>query len=52
MTDPRVEKLARLLVDYSVELKKGQTVSINGPVVAAPLLVACYRAALRAGAFI
>jgi len=49
--DPRIEKLATLLVNYSVELKKGQTVLINGHACAEPLLQAIYRQALRAGAF-
>ena len=51
MVDPRVSKLARLLVEYSIALKKGQTVLINGNAVAAPLIRECYRQALRAGAF-
>jgi len=49
--DPRVEKLAKLLVQYSVELKKGQTVLIAGDACAGPLLREIYRQALRAGAF-
>jgi aminopeptidase len=52
MTDPRVAKLADLLVRYSVALKKGQTVVINGSAAAEPLIRECYRAALRAGAFV
>jgi aminopeptidase len=51
MKDPRVEKLANLLVDYSVKLKPRDIVAINGEIVAAPLIAACYRAALRRGAF-
>ena len=51
MTDPRVVKLAHLLVDYSVALKKGQTLTIRGHAVAAPLIQEVYRAALRKGAF-
>ncbi|MFB3893338.1 MAG: aminopeptidase [Phycisphaerae bacterium] len=50
MIDPRVEKLAKLLVHYSLGLEKGQFVSIRAHAVAAPLVQACYRAALRAGA--
>ena len=49
--DPRVEKLAKLLVQYSVELKKGQTVLIAGQVCAEPLLREIYRQALRVGAY-
>ena len=52
MKDPRVEKLANLIVDYSVKLKPREIVAINGDAVAAPLIQACYRAALRRGAFV
>ena len=51
MTDPRVEKLARVVVDYSLGLKKGEAVSIAGAPAAAPLLLALYGRALEAGAF-
>ncbi len=51
MKDPRVERLAELVVDYSLELREGQVVRIDGFDVAAPLAVSLYRAALRAGAF-
>ncbi len=50
MQDPRLEKLANVLVNYSVELKKGDIVSIQGAPVAEPLITAVYRAALEAGA--
>jgi len=50
MTDPRVTKLAELLVDYSLELRAGQLVRIDGGTVAAPLVTEVYRQALRAGA--
>jgi aminopeptidase len=50
MTDPRVAKLADLLVDYSLELKPGQLVRIDAATVAAPLVRELYRAALHAGA--
>jgi aminopeptidase len=52
MKDPRVEKLAHLLVDYSLKLKPRDLVTINGDAIAAPLIRACYRAALRRGAFV
>ncbi len=51
MSDPRIVKLAKLLVNYSLGLKKGQTVFINGNAVAAPLIRECYRQAIRAGAY-
>ena len=50
MTDPRYAKLARVLVDYSVEAKKGDLVEIGGAPIAEPLIVEVYRAALQAGA--
>jgi aminopeptidase len=50
MADPRVAKLADLLVNYSLELKPGQLVRIDGGTVAAPLTTELYRAALQAGA--
>jgi aminopeptidase len=50
MTDQRVERLAELVVDYSLELGEGQVVRIDGLDVGQPLALAVYRAALRAGA--
>jgi len=52
MKDPRLEKLARLLTEYSVALKPREVVSIQGDSCAAPLIRECYRAALRRGAFV
>jgi aminopeptidase len=50
MSDPRVAKLADLLVNYSLELQPGQQVRIDAGTVAAPLVRELYRHALRAGA--
>src|SRR5258705_267066 len=50
MTDPRVAKLADLLVNYSLELKPGEIVRLDGGTVAAPFVRELYRAALKAGA--
>jgi aminopeptidase len=50
MSDPRVAKLADLLVNYSLELGPGQIVRIDGATVAAPLATEIYRHALEAGA--
>jgi len=50
MSDPRVARLADLLVNYSLELQPGQQVRIDGSTVAAPLVTEVYRYALRAGA--
>jgi aminopeptidase len=50
MSDPRVTKLAELLVNYSLELRPGQIVRIDGATVATPLATEVYRYALAAGA--
>ena len=50
MSDPRVAKLADLLVNYSLQLQPGQLLRIDAGTVAAPLVTEAYRAALRAGA--
>src|SRR6185312_12469243 len=50
MTDPRVAKLADLLVNYSLELQPGQIVRLDGGTVAAPFVQELYRSALRVGA--
>ena len=50
MRDPRVDRLADLIVNYSLKLTEGQVVRIDGFDVAAPLALALYRSALAAGA--
>jgi aminopeptidase len=50
MRDVRCDRLADLIVRYSLKLEPGQTVSIEGLADAKPLLLALYRAALAAGA--
>jgi aminopeptidase len=52
MKDPRIEKLARLLCRYSLKLKPRDVVAITSDAIAAPLIRACYREALRCGAFV
>src|SRR6202022_1124542 len=49
MRDPRLQKLAGVLVNYSVGVKKGQIVRISGPPVSQPLIVALYEKVLEAG---
>lgn len=49
MRDPRLEKLADVLVNYSVGVKKGQLCRISGPPVSQPLVVEIYRKVLQAG---
>jgi aminopeptidase len=48
--DPRVERLARLVVDYSLGLKKDDLVLIQAPALAEPLVVELVKAILDAGA--
>jgi aminopeptidase len=50
MADASVAKLADLIVNYSVEVRPGQLVRLDGGTVAAPLMLELYRAAIRAGA--
>ena len=49
--DPRVKKLAYLLVHYSLKLKKKQLVRISGEPVTLPLIEAIYEEALAVGAY-
>ncbi|MEA3377340.1 MAG: aminopeptidase [Chloroflexota bacterium] len=49
MKDPRIEKLAEVLVDYSTEVQPGDKVLIGGDTMAEPLLKAVYTRVLQAG---
>ncbi|HKY78370.1 MAG TPA: aminopeptidase [Anaerolineales bacterium] len=49
MPDPRVEKLAKTLVEYSVQVKPGDWVVISSQPIAEPLVREVYRYILRAG---
>ena len=49
MTDPRIKKLADLLVNYSVKVQPDEWVLINGHMVAEPLIAEVLRAVLQAG---
>jgi len=49
LRDPRYAKLAGVLVNYSVAVKKGDLVEIAGGAVAEPLLSEIYREVLRVG---
>jgi len=49
MTDPRIEKLADLLVNYSVTVRPGDKVVITGETIAEPLLKVIYTRVLQAG---
>jgi aminopeptidase len=50
MADPRVETVAKILVDYSVEVRPNQLVRITGAPESAPLIVAVYQRVLERGA--
>ncbi|MFP4139248.1 MAG: aminopeptidase [Phycisphaerae bacterium] len=49
MTDPRVTKLAKVLVDYSLNIKKGQHIMIVGSPLAADGIRELYRLAIERG---
>ncbi len=49
MADPRVEGMARILVDYSVDIQPGEFVQIEGNSEGAPLLLATYQRVLERG---
>ncbi|MBA3044988.1 MAG: aminopeptidase [Euryarchaeota archaeon] len=49
MADPRIEKLAKLTVNYSVNVKKGDSVLIHAPILSEPLALEMYREVLLAG---
>jgi aminopeptidase len=49
MPDPRIDKLADVLTNYSVAVKPGESVLIRGETVAEPLLKAVYAQVLKAG---
>ena len=48
--DPRVRKLAKLMINYSLKLKKGQLLLIKGEIAAQPLIEAAFEEALKVGA--
>ena len=50
MFDPRIDKLASILVNYSLGVKAGEWIVIEGDAVAIPLIEAASRHVLRAGA--
>ncbi|MDQ3360946.1 MAG: aminopeptidase [Actinomycetota bacterium] len=50
MRDERLGKLARVLVDYSIEAREGEQVVVFGEVGAEPLVKAIYARLLRVGA--
>ena len=51
MGDIRLQRMAKVLVNYSIGVKAGERLAIRAPSTAAPLIREIYREALRAGAF-
>lgn len=51
MPDPRIDKLADVLVNYSVAIRPGDRVVIRGDTPAEPLLKAIYARVLQAGGY-
>jgi aminopeptidase len=51
MADLRLQRMAHVLVNYSIGVKKGERLGIRTATTAAPLVSEIYREALRAGAF-
>jgi len=51
VTDPRLERLAQLVVGYSLDLQAGKIVRIDSSPTGLPLATELYAAALQAGAF-
>ncbi|MBD3354618.1 aminopeptidase [Candidatus Woesearchaeota archaeon] len=51
MADPRAKKLAKIIVDYSVKIKKGDLIELNFGVGAKELALEVYKEILRKGAY-
>jgi aminopeptidase len=51
MTDPRIENLAKILVNYSVKVKPGDWVVVSANAIAQPLTVEVVRNVLRNGGY-
>ncbi|MTI71491.1 MAG: aminopeptidase [Firmicutes bacterium] len=52
MADQRIEKLANLLVNYSLKIKKGEHLLIEGYDISQPLIKAVYKEAIKKGAHV
>jgi aminopeptidase len=52
MPDPRITKLAQVLIHYSLELKPGQQLHLRTHPLAEPLSLAVYAEAIKAGAHV
>ena len=52
MPDPRLVKLAKVLVNYSIPVRAGDWFLITGNELSAPLIREAYREAIRVGAHV
>ncbi len=52
MADPRVTKLAKVLIHYSLDIKAGQKLRISASPLAQELTLAAYKEAIKAGAHV
>ena len=52
MPDPRVTKLAKVLINYSLDIKPGQTLRISASPLVSEMTLAAYEEATKAGAHI
>ncbi len=51
MIDPRIIKMAQVLVNHSLDLQEGQKLAINSHDTAYPLIKEVFREAIRKGAY-
>lgn len=51
MADARIIKLAKILTDYSIKVKKGSIIELSFDLEAAPLALECYKNILKRGAY-
>ena len=49
MNDPRVDRMAKVLIHYSVDIQPGDRVLLEAEPQAEPLVRACFREILEAG---
>jgi aminopeptidase len=52
MPDPRITKLAKIMINYSLEIKPGQQLVIRTHPLAEEMTLAVYEEAIKAGAFV
>ena len=51
LTDPRIKKQAKILVDYSLKVKPGEKVVVNSDFVAKPLVLEIYKLLIKRGVY-